>query len=71
MTGSVFGLVMVVGPMLSLMGAATAYLITYEEYSHHMLGRRRTALMSLRSAGVAFIALLLLSLAAAWVLTPR
>jgi len=54
-----------------VLGAAAAYVITYEEYSHHSLGRRRTMLLSLRTAVVTFLALLLLSLAVALVLTPR
>ena len=71
MSGSLFGLVLVVGPVFGVLGAAAAYVITYEEYSHHSLGRRRTMLLSLRTAVVTFLALLLLSLAVALVLTPR
>jgi hypothetical protein len=71
MSGSTLALVVVIGPVFCLLAAAAAYLITYEEYSHHLLGRRQTVLLSLRSAVTAFVALLLLTLLAGWVLNPR
>lgn len=71
MSGSTFGLLVVVGPVFCLLAAAAAYLITYEEYSHHLLGRRQTILLSLRAAVTAFVALLVLTLIAAWLLNPR
>ncbi|MHB8618415.1 MAG: hypothetical protein ACYDAG_02410 [Chloroflexota bacterium] len=71
MNRSVLGLALVIGPMFALLGAAAAYAITYEEYSHHGFGRQRLMIMSLRSAAVSFFVLLLLTFAAVWVLSPR
>jgi hypothetical protein len=68
---SLLGLVAIVGPLFGLLGGAAAYLITYEEYSHHLLGRRRTMLLSLRAATVTFAVFVLLSFIAGRLLSPR
>jgi hypothetical protein len=59
---------LMIGAGFGVLGAAMAYLITYEEYSHHFVDRRQARLMSLRTSVVSFFALLIISLAAIWVL---
>ena len=58
----VFGLVF--GPL----AGAMAFLITYEEYSHHHLPRRQLLEASLQAAGVGFAAILVLAVVIGYLL---
>ena len=57
-------LFLVVGLVFGALGGAMAFLITYEEYSHHHFDRRRLVRESLQAGGFAFVAILALALAA-------
>jgi len=61
-------LALLIGPMFGFLGGAMAYLITYEEYSHHHFARGRLIMMSLRTGLVAFIVLMIVALLAAWLI---
>jgi len=56
------------GLAFSPIAGAMAFLITYEEYSHHQFARRRLLAMSLEAAAVAMAVILALMVAAALLL---
>ncbi|MHB1417603.1 MAG: hypothetical protein ACYC1C_20335 [Chloroflexota bacterium] len=52
----------IVGILFAPLAGVAGFLITYEEYSHHGLGRRRTVLISLEAAAWSALAILLVAL---------
>ncbi len=63
-TGVGIGLFLVVGLVFGVLAGMMAFLITYEEYSHHHFDRGRLVRASLEAAGYAFLVILVLALAA-------
>ncbi len=57
-----FWSVLMVGLLFSPLAGLAGFLITYEEYSHHGLGRRRTVLMSLEAGFWSAFVMLLVAL---------
>lgn len=57
-----------IGLLFSVLAAASAYLITYNEYIHHFPTAQQARKHSLQSALVAFIALLVLAVLSGFLL---
>ena len=57
------------GILFGLLGSATAYIIMYREYSHHFTSAKRVRTAALRSALVAFLFFLGLSVVSGYVIT--
>ncbi len=57
---ALFTLFVVIAAVFSPLAAVMAFLITYEEYSHHHLGRRELLGRSLGAAAVTLVFFLLL-----------
>ena len=58
------GLFLAVGLVFGVLAGMMAFLITYEEYSHHHFDRGRLVRASLEAALFAFLVILALALAA-------
>ena len=61
--GAGLGLFLVVGLVFGVLAGMMAFLITYEEYSHHQFDRATLIRRSLETAVVAFVVILVLALA--------
>lgn len=59
----------VVGGALGLLGGLIAFLITYDEYTHHFLDRRAPLRYGLEAAAVAGGVFFLLTILVGWLLT--
>lgn len=57
-----------IGVIFGAFAAAIAFLVTYDEYSHHQLDRQRLLRLSGEAALFAFVVILLLALAAGFYL---
>jgi len=53
------------GAIFALLASAMAFLISWQEYSHHFHDRKRVLRLSLRTAAVAFLFFAVLSVLAA------
>ncbi|MBE3559975.1 MAG: hypothetical protein IMW89_12215 [Ktedonobacteraceae bacterium] len=56
-----FLLVLAIGAIFGSIGSLMAFLITYDEYSHHYLSRREPLLAGLQTALFAFLVFMALS----------
>jgi hypothetical protein len=59
---------LVIGLIFAPLAALMAFLITYEEYSHHYSRRRPALLHGLRAALFAFVIFLVVALTVGWVI---
>jgi len=66
---AVLRLVASIGALFSLLASAMAFLISWQEYSHHFHDRKRVLRLSLRTAAVAFLFFVALSVLAALALS--
>jgi len=57
------------GAIFALLASAMAFLISWQEYSHHFHDRKRVLRLSLRTAAVAFLFFVALSVLAALALS--
>jgi len=64
----VLSLFVLIGAIFSPLAAAAAYLITFEEYSHHGLGRRELVKRSLSVAVAALVFIFVALVIAGWFL---
>lgn len=63
-SGLGLGLFLVIGLVFGVLAGLMAFLITYEEYSHHQFDQRRLVRVSLEAAGFAFVVIVVLAFAA-------
>jgi len=64
---TLFKLLLIFGAVLSLIAAAMAFLISYEEYRKHFIDKRRAFMMSMQSAAIIMIFFIVITLVAALV----
>jgi hypothetical protein len=63
-------MVLWIGLMLSPLAAAMAFLITYEEYSHHYADKKKPLRFALEAAGYTFVVFGILSFVVSLLLHP-
>ena len=65
---NVISLYIVLGLLFAPLAGAVAFVITYEEYAHHQMEKRRLIRASLEAAVVSFVAIVALLLFAGYLL---
>jgi len=58
----IFIITLVIGAIFSLVGALMAYVIAYEEYSHHYTDKRKPFQHAMQTAVFTFVVFLVLSI---------
>ena len=65
-----FAFLVIIGLVFGLFAALMAFLITYGEYSRHLMAKSRALKISLETASVVFAAFIVIAITAAFLL-PR